>query len=235
LIAARYPYFSAVQVLLARAYRDKNDYRYSGKLQQAAVVSNNRRQLFELVRTRRAESIISQEIAEGRPQPPLVSVKEPAVPKVNPLPEIPIETLTPTESTPLEVVTLASPSDRDGLTQLADVIMSDESVVSSQAQGKPDHTVISISSQPVSPILPVEPAFEEKSLLEKEPDQEIVAPGTVPLSVERRGGIASEMDTLTRDIIASAVSRSIELEASPEVEPAPQKTAPTNEAEPIQG
>lgn len=223
LVAARYPYFSAVQVLLARAYRDKNDYRYSGKLQQAAVVSNNRRQLFELVRTRTNQSILSQEIPVSRRTPTIVPSITPGFSEPTEATSVPATGNTSVEAksaetTKPETQTISSKpgNDREGLSQLADVIMDEERVgVQPNISFKPERAAIEVISElPVAIEIP-----EEKNIPASVVEIEPVISATLSQEpIEQKPGVASTMDPLMLDIMASAVSRSIELDVSPEIE-----------------
>ncbi|MCC6599323.1 MAG: hypothetical protein IT223_01455 [Crocinitomicaceae bacterium] len=49
-ISSAYPWFMAVQVLLAKAYQQKNDHRFTDQLHQAALYSPDRRVLYEYIK-----------------------------------------------------------------------------------------------------------------------------------------------------------------------------------------
>jgi hypothetical protein len=81
-ISVQYPYFNAVQMLLAKAYKRSNDHRYTDQLHHAAVYSNDRR-LYDWIRTATTTSPVA------RQTPPAFTEKntEPDLPVAGSVPE----------------------------------------------------------------------------------------------------------------------------------------------------
>lgn len=75
-MSVAYPWFSAAQVMLARAYQQSNDHRFADQLQQAALYASDRKVLYDYLRKPSAESTIETSSVEARDTSQLDAIKE---------------------------------------------------------------------------------------------------------------------------------------------------------------
>ncbi len=64
-IRTSFPYFSIAQVLLAKAYRENNDYRFADQLHDAALYTSDRKVLFEKMNTSFTEQVIEKTTSQS--------------------------------------------------------------------------------------------------------------------------------------------------------------------------
>jgi len=209
-LTREHPWFSTAQVLLAKKYREGNDYRFTDQLHTAAMTSFNRRVLYTFLKKEKEVPAVVEAIIA----PPSATIEATVTAE-----EIAVEpVLTATEQ----------PQISDNLEYASDVddLLEQQEGFFELFDNKPSAVSADNSlSELASAVMDEEPAavaVEAKEALPELPETieevvvpEIVAPTPLEVKAEQASRIQIvEMDDLDRDILVTALNKSIELEVS---------------------
>lgn len=208
-LTREHPWFSTAQVLLAKKYREGNDYRFTDQLHTAAMTSFNRRVLYTFLKKEQTASALELTLEKTSP----VAEAPVSTPNQEEAPLAAIEATTPsTLSEPQEAHdvddlleqqegffeffsnTSTAPLSDHSLSDLAEAVMDE-----------PAHAVAAKEDLPVMPVV------EAPSAVETPAAQSESTPTSPKIQLV-------EMDDLDRDILVTALNKSIELEVSEEAD-----------------
>ena len=222
-LAREHPWFSTAQVLLAKKYREGNDYRFTDQLHTAAMTSFNRRVLYTFLKKEQTASAPELTLEKTSPaaEPPV------STPIQEEAPLAAIQATTPsTLSEPQEAHdvddlleqqegffeffsnTSPAPLNDHSLSDLAEAVMDE-----------PAHAVAAKEDLPLMPVL------EAAVVVETSAAQSESMPTSPKIQLV-------EMDDLDRDILVTALNKSIELEVSEEADEEVESEALSSEADP---
>lgn len=218
-----YPWFSAAQVLLAKAYQINDDHRFTDQLHQAALYTGNRRSLHAFIRRELnpASATLDEEVSiqrepeemtaptdqlivpESTPEPVSIDLQEePEAPLTSEEQSVFFELFREPENTPAATVE----EDTQALEKMARLIVDEDQQSGSGSLGK------SVPEPEIELNFRLAPdAFPTTQTDEKESDQS--AEHTEDTQ-ERMAIDLSAMDELDKAILAQAVSSSIAIEVS---------------------
>lgn len=222
-LTREHPWFSTAQVLLAKKYREGNDYRFTDQLHTAAMTSFNRRVLYTFLKKEQTASAL--ELTLEKPNPAAEAPVSTPIQEEAPLAAI--EATTPsTLSEPQEAHdvddlleqqegffeffsnTSPAPLSDHSLSDLAEAVMDE-----------PTHAVAAKEDLPVMPVVEAHAAVETPAAQSE----------STPTSPKIQ---LVEMDDLDRDILVTALHKSIELEVSEEADEEGVGEALSSEADP---
>jgi hypothetical protein len=232
-----YPWFSAAQILLAKAYQIRDDHRFTDQLRHASLFSGNRRQLYDYIRT---PDVIGEDkdstgpsSLEAMPVPPAETIAEPQPDPISTSGSddvffdlfVPSPSRERNESTQ-ENIPLPEPRQEARIPEFAEGPAEPDEILTGKKEA-PDQAFTSGEILPLpaaEEVLPPADSMPGNTAIDSPilPESEAIDQEKQPVQLDTRS-----MDILEREILAEAVSSSIEQEVGEtqdddaEVVPAP--------------
>jgi tetratricopeptide (TPR) repeat protein len=199
LIAERYPYFGAAQMLYTKALQQSGDHRFSDQLHQTAVYSGNRRILYDWVKTNTHKE--EENLQTGAQEhTPIVTSEAASLPTVATEAQYPVE----------DIIVEENHENESSSTTLAHLILEDEEPISKSAISdlvpqEQKEVLVEISIQSENPEVATIVESENSLELSEEPKGE--EPDSPVIH-------ARDLDPMEQSILIEAVQSSIETEVS---------------------
>lgn len=214
-ISSQYPWFGTAQLLLTKAYRNKNDYRYIDQLHQAAIYSADRRHLYNWIKSNPVATTEESEVVVEI-ESPETSTESTVVDTLVPTDKLKLEDTVETAQTEEGVVTILGsdliiPTDEDveGLVRL---ILDDEpkpQTVTTDSDSPTEKSMTVLT--PKSGVQTLETEESEQKITEELPTDD-----AVQIENESHTVRTAEFDPVEKEILLEAMQSSIELELEEE-------------------